>query len=321
MSASSKRRHALRILTISAAALVFLFAVIFALAWQMGMFNLTPEPQKPDTVSDSTASITDPEETPPAVETTETDEEVNIPDIVMNEFDEFDQTASTTEGIVDYVEVVEGCGPHFEGECVNVRSGPGTDFPVVARLRTGMVLRAGGKIVVDDRTWINIMFNEHIRYPERITDDWFIAADLVKIVYDEGDRSKWSHEILPTEKHIVVDRSEFMLYAYDGDELFLKTSISTGLELTPTPHGEFSVFMKTPSRYMQGPTPGSDQVYDLPGVPWNLYFTEDGSVIHGAYWHNSFGQPYSHGCVNVPLNVARKLYRWTDLGTKVIVQD
>ena len=84
-----------------------------------------------------------------------------------------------------------------------------------------------------------------------------------------------------------------------GEELAMEIDISTGLELTPTPRGTFTVFRKTPSRYMQGPLPGiANDYYDLPGVPWNLYFTEQGAVIHGAYWHDSFGSPYSHGCVN-----------------------
>jgi lipoprotein-anchoring transpeptidase ErfK/SrfK len=74
---------------------------------------------------------------------------------------------------------------------------------------------------------------------------------------------------------------------------------------------------------MQGPLPNlSDrQIYDLPGVPWNLYFTQGGAVIHGAYWHDSFGSVYSHGCVNLPVSVAQVLYIWADLGTKVIVED
>lgn len=74
---------------------------------------------------------------------------------------------------------------------------------------------------------------------------------------------------------------------------------------------------------MQGPLPylQSNQYYDLPGVPWNLYFTEQGAVIHGAYWHDSFGHPYSHGCVNLSPENAFKLYVWTPLGTPVIVRD
>ena len=120
----------------------------------------------------------------------------------------------------------------------------------------------------------------------------------------------------------VVDISKETLSAYDGDTLFMQEPISTGLELTPTAIGTFSVYMKTPSRYMQGPIPGvSDQAYDLPGVPWDLYFTRDGAAIHGAYWHNHFGEPWSHGCVNLSPPNAKKLYEWADLGTPVIVQN
>ena len=74
---------------------------------------------------------------------------------------------------------------------------------------------------------------------------------------------------------------------------------------------------------MQGPLPNlsSRQVYDLPGVPWNLYFTSGGAVIHGAYWHTSFGTPYSHGCVNLLPADARKIYDWADVGTTVTVRD
>ena len=72
---------------------------------------------------------------------------------------------------------------------------------------------------------------------------------------------------------------------------------------------------------MQGPIPGvSTQVYDLPGVPWNLYFTAGGSVIHGAYWHDHFGKPWSHGCVNLPPQKAKELYLWAPIGIKVTVR-
>lgn len=229
--------------------------------------------------------------------------------------------------LFEYVEVTDGCGTHFEGECLNVRSGPGTNYPVVARLRNGIVLKVGGKVEHDGQAWYKIVFDEWLRYPERITTDWYVSADHVKVLLDQGDRTVWNDpEDVPatSTKEILVDRAKQTLYAYDDGVLFMETPISTGLELTPTPRGTFTVFKKTPSRYMQGPVPGvgsPDDFYDLPGVPWNLYFTQQGAVIHGAYWHNSFGKAYSHGCVNLPLDMAKKLYDWADLGTRVIVKD
>lgn len=227
--------------------------------------------------------------------------------------------------LFEYIEVTDGCDIHFEGECVNVRSGPGTDFPVVAQLRNDIVLKVGGSVEHDGRTWYKVVFDEFLRYPERVGSDWYVASDYVEVLKDEGDKTVWDDEHVEatTTKHILVDRSEQKLYAYDGEELFMETAISTGLELTPTPRGTFTIFKKTPSRYMQGPLPNliDQQYYDLPGVPWNLYFTHGGAVIHGAYWHNSFGSHYSHGCVNLPPDTARELYNWAVLGTKVVVQD
>jgi L,D-transpeptidase catalytic domain len=226
--------------------------------------------------------------------------------------------------LFEYVEVTESCGPHFEEDCLVVRGGPGFDFPVVSRLRNGIVLKVGGKVEHDGIQWYKIVFDETLYYPERLKDDWYIAAEYVEALYDEGDKTIWDNNYSTTTgKKIVVDRSEQKLSAYDGETLFMDISISTGLELTPTPRGTFSVFKKTPSRYMQGPLPNlpSKQYYDLPGVPWNLYFTHGGAVIHGAYWHTSFGTPYSHGCVNLSPADAKKLYYWAELGTQVVVQD
>jgi hypothetical protein len=220
-----------------------------------------------------------------------------------------------------YVEVTASCGPYFGGECVNLRSGPGEEYPSVLHLRTGMVLKVEGVVHGATRDWYKIELDSEVRYPERVTTDWYVAADVVALFSDDGDH-QLEKGSATTTKHIVVDRSEQMLYSYDGEALFMQTPISTGLEFTPTPRGTFTVYKMTPSRYMQGPLPGvSDQYYDLPGVPWNLYFTKGGAVIHGAYWHDHFGIPWSHGCVNVPLEQAKKLYLWADIGTKVVVQE
>lgn len=220
-----------------------------------------------------------------------------------------------------YIEITEGCGIAYDGPCVNLRSGPGAEYPVVAKLRIGMVLKVGDTVKRDGRDWYKIAFDNGIRYPERVSSEWFVAADVVHEFDDVGDQ-EISENTATSSKRIIVDRSDQMLTAYDGDTLFMREKISTGLELTPTPRGLFTVYRKTPSRYMQGPLPGiSDQFYDLPGVPWNLYFTYQGAVIHGAYWHDHFGEPWSHGCVNLPPQKAKELYQWADVGTKVLVRD
>ncbi|MCX6819672.1 MAG: L,D-transpeptidase family protein [Candidatus Adlerbacteria bacterium] len=239
------------------------------------------------------------------------------------------QTATTTSltgalqpPLFEYLEVVDGCGPYYNtGVCVNMRSGPGTKYPAVARLRTGVVLRVEKEITIDGRVWDKIKFDNEVKYPDRLPPDLYVAAEFVRNFYDDGNHLLVKGSA-PTTKRIVVDVGKEMLYAYDGDTLFMQEPVSTGLELTPTARGTFTVFKMTPARYMQGPLPGtSDQVYDLPGVPWNLYFTKDGAVIHGAYWHDHFGEPWSHGCVNLPPQSAKKLYDWAVVGTQVIVKD
>lgn len=218
---------------------------------------------------------------------------------------------------LDYIEIINSCGPYFEGSCVNLRSGAGQNFSSVLTLRDGVVLRTSGKVESDGKIWYKVIFDEFVRYPDRLSKTLYVSADYVKAFSLPEEKI-----IASTTKHIIVDRSEQNLYAYDGAVLFMKIKVSTGLIDTPTPRGSFTIFDKVPSRYMQGPLPGiSDQKYDLPGVPWTMYFTAQGGAIHGAYWHDKFGQVWSHGCVNLTLKEAETLYSWAPLGTKVIVRD
>ncbi len=229
-----------------------------------------------------------------------------------------------TVPLFHYIEIIGGCNWAWSGTCVNMRSGPGTEYPVVLRLRPGIVLKVEADTTPGDgHDWYKVVFDKELRYPERVHGDWYIAADpeSVRPFEDPGESNLKPDAPITTNKRIVVDLSKEMLYAYDGTDLFMEESISTGVDLDPTPVGTFSIYKKTPSRYMQGPLPGvSDQYYDLPGVPWDLYFTLGGAVLHGAYWHNDFGEPRSHGCVNQTPENAKKLYEWADLGTPVTVQ-
>jgi hypothetical protein len=46
-------------------------------------------------------------------------------------------------------------------------------------------------------------------------------------------------------------------------------------------------------------------------VPWVSYITDSGISFHGTYWHNDYGRPHSHGCINLPSEAAKWIYRWT----------
>lgn len=119
----------------------------------------------------------------------------------------------------------------------------------------------------------------------------------------------------PSERWVEVDISEQKLKAWDGSTLFLETSISSGLAITPTPFGEYRVWMKIRATKMEGGQ--GRNYYNLPNVPYVMFFENDkvpgylGYGLHGTYWHNDFGTRRSHGCVNLPTNIAEKLYYWT----------
>ncbi len=224
--------------------------------------------------------------------------------------------------LVVYVEAQDGCNSSYGGPCTNVRTGPGAEYESVLKLRDGVVLRVAETVRKENRDWYKVTFDEFVRYPERLGTELYVASDAVKSFAREAPVSLAANATIDTSKHIVVDISEQKLYAYEGDNLFMEASVSTGLDGLPTEQGAYNIFRKMPSRYMQGPIPGvTTDEYDLPGVPWTMYFTEDGAAIHGAYWHDDFGQQHSHGCVNLPPEKARLLYDWTPIGTVVLVRN
>jgi hypothetical protein len=222
-----------------------------------------------------------------------------------------------------FVEVVDSCGPIFDTDCLNVRSGPGTEYPIITRLRKGAVLNIPEQINIGDKTWYKINFDEWLRYPERVKEDWYIDSDFVKIlpIWYENETERATPETIKSRaKKIIVSISEQKLSAYGVNGLFMESLVSTGIEVSPTPKGVFRIFKKMPSRYMQGPIQYyTSKYYDLPGVPWNMYFTAEGAVIHGTYWHNDFGNKHSSGCVNLNITDAKKLYDWAEIGTTVVI--
>jgi lipoprotein-anchoring transpeptidase ErfK/SrfK len=108
-----------------------------------------------------------------------------------------------------------------------------------------------------------------------------------------------------TEKWIEVVLSEQRVTAWEGNTPVMSFLTSTGLPNTPTVQGKYNIYWKLKSTLMAGPG------YYLPEVPYTMYFYA-GYGLHGAYWHDSFGQPMSHGCVNLSLDNAKTLFEWAD---------
>ena len=109
---------------------------------------------------------------------------------------------------------------------------------------------------------------------------------------------------------IDVDLTNQMVYAYEGDVVVNSFLVSTGTWLTPTVTGRHKIYVKVRVQDMSGPG------YHLKDVPYVMFFSGDYG-LHGTYWHNNFGTPMSHGCVNLPMDVADWMYQWAPVGMRV----
>ena len=118
------------------------------------------------------------------------------------------------------------------------------------------------------------------------------------------------------ERWIDVNLTSQTLNAYEGNKLVFSTLISSGLPAYPTVTGQFRIYLEFEVQTMDGRTLGYDYVVE--NVPWVMYFFED-YAIHGAYWHNNFGYPMSHGCVNMSVADSQWIYGWASIGTLVNV--
>jgi lipoprotein-anchoring transpeptidase ErfK/SrfK len=112
---------------------------------------------------------------------------------------------------------------------------------------------------------------------------------------------------------IEIDLSDQRLSAWNGRSLVRAFMVSTGKRRTPTPTGTYAIQSKYRSTRMQG------EDYNVPNVPHAMFFS-GGYAIHGAYWHNRFGTPVSHGCVNMRQSNASWLYSWAPIGTPVVIR-
>lgn len=117
------------------------------------------------------------------------------------------------------------------------------------------------------------------------------------------------------ERWVLIDISLQYLWAYQGDQVLWQGYVSTGTAKFATPTGSFTVLSKIPVQTMEGVLGG--EYYNVPDVPDVMYFTDVGHALHGTYWHNNFGTPMSHGCVNLPMDVADWMYQWSSVGMRV----
>jgi len=141
---------------------------------------------------------------------------------------------------------------------------------------------------------------------------------IIEPVLGESTESEWS------EKRIEVDLTKQRVLAYEGYKLIYNFLISSG-SWDRTPTGTFKIWSKVRSQKMSGGSKELGTYYYLPNVQNVMFFYNDkyekklGFSLHQAYWHNNFGVPMSHGCINMTTDDSATLYAWAEVGTPVVI--
>ncbi len=165
----------------------------------------------------------------------------------------------------------------------------------------------------DGQPWYRIL--------DDLIGDYYLAPALHLRPISAEFLAPISTEVPAGNKRIDLNLTTQTLEAYEYDKMVFKTNISSGIPgggssgkglSTTTPEGTWSIIEKMPSKHMGAGNlmAGADD-YELPGVPWTSFFTPVGHAFHGTYWHDNFGSPMSHGCVNMRTNEANWIFRWT----------
>ena len=158
----------------------------------------------------------------------------------------------------------------------------------------------------DGKSWYRLLDDKFDLY-------YYIPAEHMRVI-PEDELTPISPDFPESEKLIEVNLTQQLVLAYEGARLVFAARAATGNQYRSgrwtTPIGQFITSYKRPTRHMAAGDIASSG-FDLPGVPWVLYITKSGISFHGTYWHNDYGHPRSHGCINLTPQAAKWLYRWT----------
>jgi len=143
--------------------------------------------------------------------------------------------------------------------------------------------------------------------------EFFVPAAHLRLIPPD-ELKPLSPEVPPNAKRLEVRLAQQVVIAYEWDTPVFMARVASGARFSngnfETPRGRHITFHKRPSRHMAAGNLANNG-YDLPGVPWICYITESGIGFHGTYWHNNFGRPRSHGCINLSPQAAKWIFRWT----------
>lgn len=147
-------------------------------------------------------------------------------------------------------------------------------------------------------------------YDSHLQKSFYVPYYALRLI-PADELSPLSSNVPDESKSILVDTATQLVTAFEGETMVFSQRCSSGAKGTKTPLGDYRTYHKGPSIHMTNQGDEVAHIFDLPGVPWCTFFTGIGNAFHGTYWHNDYGRPRSHGCVNLPTESAKFLYRWT----------
>lgn len=205
-------------------------------------------------------------------------------------------------------------------EAVLDKDAPSSNSWAEARMDQGLGLR----LYYGQTFWVDQMRTNEttgaVFY--RVNPNFYGGVDMLWAPA-EAFRPITSDELTPINpeaenKHIIIDVTHQTLACYEGSTEVYFCRVSTGakydmygnvVDKWATPVGQHRVTRKYISLQMSGGTTGAG--YDLPGIAWTSIFATGGVAIHSTFWHNNFGDPVSHGCVNCLPEDSKWVFRWT----------
>ncbi|MBN1146816.1 MAG: L,D-transpeptidase family protein [Anaerolineales bacterium] len=196
---------------------------------------------------------------------------------------------------------------------------PSSNSWVEAKMEEGLPIR----VYYAQNFWVDqIRIDSSGRKFYRVNPNYYGGVDMLWAAA-EAFRPITNSEIAPinpdvADKSIQVDVTRQALSCFEGGVEVYHCRVSTGAKFDmygnvvdkwATPVGVHRVTRKYISLQMSGGTTGAG--YDLPGIGWTCIFATGGVAIHSTFWHNNYGDPVSHGCVNCTPEDARWIFRWT----------
>jgi L,D-transpeptidase catalytic domain len=97
------------------------------------------------------------------------------------------------------------------------------------------------------------------------------------------------------------------LYVVEGDNVLLATPVTVGTRSSPTPHGNYTIYLKVANRRRQS----------NPGAGYPMTYWMEFKSAYGLHWGFVKPFPSTHGCVRMPIDAARKTFQLVRVGTPI----